>query len=209
MNKGILASAHEFLKANLFATKMNEIDIMYRYEHSLRVYHLAELLTEKEGYDEPVLLLSCLLHDVGKFASPSEKEHGRVSAQIARPFLETLALSKQQIKAICDSIAMHVDGVGTVDEAFQREADALIDCDNLDRMSAYRMGESLLYDLTQFGCLSKMEEHLELKIKHITSYQENKIGSSETANRLFDELFECQQTFYKLLLKQVKTSHFE
>lgn len=208
MNKEIFSQAHDFLKNHLFSSTVNEVDVMYRYEHSMRVYHIGEILCEKEHYDETVLLLSCLLHDVGKFDSPSEKEHGRVSAQIARPFLVSLPLSEKQVKAICDSIAMHVDGEGDIDEMYRSEAEALSDCDNLDRMNAYRIAESLLYDLTVFGSLSKMEEHVEMKIKRIEGYQKNKIGSSNTANQMFDEFFECQKTFNHLLLKQIKTSNF-
>ena len=63
----------------------------YRIEHTYRVANIGRLIAVKEGFDETEMVIACLLHDVAyceEFGEDGWKEHGRRSAQIARPFLE-------------------------------------------------------------------------------------------------------------------------
>lgn len=90
----------------------------YRLQHSYRVAYAAGEIARKEGMDEEGLIIGALLHDVG-YSLPFEpaeggsggwQEHGRMSARLARPFLEQLDLSKERVQEICYGIAIHVDG---------------------------------------------------------------------------------------------------
>ena len=114
----LIKATEEFLKQKFdHATEFEQPDIAYRIEHTYRVANIGREIALKEGFDETEMVIACLLHDVsyceatgeGRFW-PTVREHGRRSAQIARPFLEELGLPKDRIEDICYGIAIHVDG---------------------------------------------------------------------------------------------------
>ena len=107
----------KFLKDEL--SKMIELfpeekrAIEYRYEHSLRVASIALDIAKKEGLDEDRCYIGALLHDLGysvPYDNPKEYvNHGRIGAKLARPFLESLGYSEEEVNEICYGIAIHVD----------------------------------------------------------------------------------------------------
>ncbi len=115
----------------------------YRYEHSLRVSHIGKQISEVEGADTFIVEIGCLLHDVGKFQTEVNRDHGRVSAKVAKVFLETLNLSNKQIDDICYAIAVHVDGEAGYSYEETLESKIVTDSDNIDRFGAYRIYQSL------------------------------------------------------------------
>lgn len=210
MNKENLQKAHDFLKEHLYSFKEVELlDINYRYEHSLRVYQLGLLLCKHEDYDDEVLPMACLLHDYGKFDADAEIEHGRVSAKLVQPFLKTLALSEKQQSDILFCIAMHVDDQCPGNYPHIREADALSDCDNIDRMGAYRVAETFLYEMSKYGSLNAMKEKVIWRLTNINKMLESGTGASETAKQLFREQLELLKAYNEKLLEQINRSIFE
>lgn len=119
----------------------------YRLEHSFRVARIGAAIARAEGMDEELMTIACLLHDVSycraMLDQESWKEHGRASARIARPFLESLGLEPAAIGEMCYGIAIHVDDAA--DFPGERTAFALTiqDADNIDRFDAYRLYETL------------------------------------------------------------------
>ena len=85
----------------------------YRLAHTMRVARIGAAIARAEGLDEEAMTVACLLHDISycrPFTGEADwKDHGRASAAIARPFLETLALTEAQRAAILYGIAAHVD----------------------------------------------------------------------------------------------------
>ena len=73
----------------------------YRLEHTMRVANIGRQIARGEGFEEGVLVIGCLLHDLSYAETFDSKDgwmdHGRRAAQMARPFLETLALTLEQI----------------------------------------------------------------------------------------------------------------
>ena len=108
--ESIIDKAQKFLFDHLSESDYDYDEIEYRYEHSLRVANIGLDLSRLENANEKVAVIGCLLHDVGKFDTDDNKEHGRVSAEVARNFLNTLSLSQKEIDDICYAIAVHVDG---------------------------------------------------------------------------------------------------
>ena len=119
----------------------------YRLEHSIRVARIAGEIARAEGMDEEAAIIAGLLHDVSycmEFDSDdSWKNHGRTSARIARPFLESLGLSAGVVDEICYGLAIHVDDKADFDGERTAFAVTVGDADNIDRFDAYRVYETL------------------------------------------------------------------
>ncbi len=210
MNKDNLIQAHDFLKAHLEAhTAIDPLDIKMRYEHSLRVFHTGVLLCEQEGYDDEVLPLACLLHDIAKFDSKQEADHGRNGAKLLKPFLDTLVLTAKQKADILYCIAAHVDGNSGYDYPPLIEADALCDCDLIDHLSALRIAETMMIELMTFGGLALLETRIVQKLNEIDLLMETPPVSSETAKKMLIERLELIKAYNENLYKQVKASRFE
>ena len=96
--------------------------IEYRYEHSLRVASIALDIAKKEGLDEDRCYIGALLHDLGysvPYDNPKEYvNHGRIGAKLARPFLESLGYSEEEVNEICYGIAIHVDDKADFEDVF-------------------------------------------------------------------------------------------
>lgn len=119
----------------------------YRYEHSIRVAHVGAKIARAEGLDEEKLIIACLLHDIAYSAPHSDNydwyEHGRDGAKIARPFLESLGMDKQDVEEICFGIAIHVDDKADFEGSHTLLAQSVSDADNIDRFDMLRLYFSL------------------------------------------------------------------
>ena len=180
----------------------------YRLEHTYRVANIGRQIAAKEGFDETEMVIACLLHDVSyceTFGEDGWKEHGRRSAHIARPFLETLGMAKGRVNDICYGIAVHVDD--EADFAGERTAFALSvgDADNIDRFDAYRIHEILCGD----GFIEKSyDEKLEYVKKRIARLKELKDMSmgTKTAAEMWQERLGFYIAFFEKLTAQLESS---
>ena len=125
-------------------------DKAYRIEHTYRVANIGRKIAEEEGFDETEMVLACLLHDVSycevfgeEGAWPQWEDHGRLAAEIARPFLQELGLPEDRIQDICYGIAIHVDDEADFEGERTAFAVSIGDADNIDRFDAYRLHEML------------------------------------------------------------------
>lgn len=130
----MMKKSADFLRRHLDETGRREFELNYRYEHSIRVSNIAIKIAKEENADVVVVALSSILHDIGKFDTTENLEHGRISAEIARPFLKNFDLTKSQIHKICYSIEAHVNDWKreTITEDLL-EANILKDADRIDR----------------------------------------------------------------------------
>ncbi len=152
LNKEQIEKTEEFLKQKFDeAIYLNDYPEAkaYRIEHSYRVANIGRTIAQKEGFDETELVVACLLHDIAyceEFGEDGWENHGRRSAQIARPFLQELGLQEDRVNDICYGIAIHVDD--EADFAGERTPFALSvgDADNIDRFDVYRLHETLSND---------------------------------------------------------------
>ena len=181
----------------------------YRLEHSYRVANIAKAIAEAEGFDVTYAVIAGLLHDIAYCEEMISREdrmnHGRRSAAIARPFLESLGLSVDAVNEICYGIAIHVD-----DEAdFQWErtpfCETVGDADNIDRFDAYRIYETLEYLGFSKMNLADKREKVASTLDRLTKYKEMKLGTV-TAKNLWIQRLDYYIGFYEKLKAQLDNS---
>lgn len=212
MNREMIAKTEAYLKDTFAASTYlqgNPTDRDYRLEHSYRVANIAKAIAEAEGFNVTYAVIAGLLHDIAYCEEMVSREdrlnHGRRSAVIARPFLESLGLPADAVNEICYGIAIHVD-----DEAdFQWERTAFCetvgDADNIDRFDVYRIYESLQYIQFSEMPLAEKLERVNGTIDKLTRYKEMKLGT-ETAKKLWIERLDYQLGFYAKLKAQLSSS---
>ena len=212
MNREMIAKTEVFLKETFAAStylQANPTERDYRLEHSYRVANIAKAIAEAEGFDVTNAVIAGLLHDIAYCEEMVTREdrmnHGRRSAAIARPFLESLGLPADAVNEICYGIAIHVD-----DEAdFQWErtpfCETVGDADNIDRFDAYRIYETLEYQSFSKMNLADKREKVASTIEKLNRFKEMKLGTA-TAKNLWIQRLDYYIGFYEKLKAQLDNS---
>lgn len=190
--------------------KTKPADLAYRLEHSYRVARAAGEIARAEGLDEEGLIIGGLLHDVGYCLCsqdnwPDWPEHGRISARIARPFLEQLVLERERVREICCGIAMHVDGNAGFPGEKTVFARSIHDADEVDHFDVYRIYESMVYDGFRDRTLADKKKWLVGKLERIKR-QMGEQYATQTAQRMIAERLLFQRQYYERLLAQMERS---
>ena len=203
----VQAQALDFLRERFLSSDaMDPAARSYRFRHTLRVAELGRRIARAEGLSEDALVVGCLLHDLAySEVMPDEaawRGHGRRSAALARPFVETLALPVADREALLFGIAIHVDDVSGFPGERSPLACSIGDCDNLDRFDVYRVYEQLervgfstLDADAQRAFVAKAQAHL----RHC----ENAPVSTATARALWQDRLAFQNEFYRRLSAQL------
>ncbi len=203
----VQAQALDFLRERFLSSDaMDAAARSYRFRHTLRVAELGRRIARAEGLSEDALVVGCLLHDLAySEVMPDEaawRGHGRRSAALARPFVETLALPDADREALLFGIAIHVDDVSGFPGERSPLACSIGDCDNLDRFDVYRVYEQLervgfstLDADAQRAFVAKAQAHL----RHC----ENAPVSTATARALWQDRLAFQNEFYRRLSAQL------
>ena len=203
----------KFLKGEL--SKMIELfpeekrAIEYRYEHSLRVASIALDIAKKEGLDEDRCYIGALLHDLGysvPYDNPKEYvNHGRIGAKLARPFLESLGYSEEEVNEICYGIAIHVDDKADFEGKRTALAVTIGDADNIDRYDAFRIYDRLTWVDYKNLSLEKQKEHVDTVLSSLNKYLDYECAT-RTATLMWKEKISFQLEFYNRLKKQIENS---
>lgn len=203
----------KFLKDEL--SKMIELfpeekrAIEYRYEHSLRVASIALDIAKKEGLDEDRCYIGALLHDLGysvPYDNPKEYvNHGRIGAKLARPFLESLGYSEEEVNEICYGIAIHVDDKADFEGKRTALAVTIGDADNIDRYDAFRIYDRLTWIDYKNLSLEKQKEHVDTVLSSLNKYLDYECAT-RTATLMWKEKISFQLEFYNRLKKQIENS---
>ena len=203
----------KFLKDEL--SKMIELfpeekrAIEYRYEHSLRVASIALDIAKKEGLDEDRCYIGALLHDLGysvPYDDPKEYvNHGRIGAKLARPFLESLGYSEEEVNEICYGIAIHVDDKADFEGKRTALAVTIGDADNIDRFDAFRIYDRLTWVDYKNLSLEKQREHVDTVLSSLNKYLDYECAT-RTATLMWKEKISFQLEFYNRLKKQIENS---
>ena len=200
-----------FVKENLDRSPWFEkyqSDGVYRWEHTLRVAHIGAEIARREGLDAEALTIACLLHDVAycmEFPEGAWNEHGRMSAAIARPFLDTLSLSEQAKADILYGIAIHVDDNADFEGKRTAAALSVADADNIDRFGVFRIYDTMRY--TGFYEMS-LEEKLSWTKKRISALERLRPidFATESAKAMWVDNIDYQIDFFTRLLRQLEES---
>jgi len=174
-------------------------DLEYRWKHTLRVTQYGKQIAEAEGADAELTMAACLLHDISKFDSGEYGvEHGRISARIARPFLETLGYTPEQVDNICFSIAVHVDDKADFEHPVTLESKAVSDADNVDRFGAYRL---LLQFKDHAEKYESLIERAENRLTTLKKYRSQSPMGTPSGERLFNRQLDLQILFLEHLVE--------
>jgi putative nucleotidyltransferase with HDIG domain len=162
----------------------------YRWEHTQRVAQYGKVIAETDGANVELVVAGCLLHDIAWFDTNSEnsREHGRVGAKIARPFLEGLGYTPDQVENICYSIATHVDE----ESPTTTEAQIISDADNVDRFGPYRV---LQWCFPDIGNYEGLVDNLRERVQRLEQYREKNMMFTPTGRQLFAEQLDLQIKF--------------
>ncbi|MBD5493055.1 MAG: HD domain-containing protein [Lachnospiraceae bacterium] len=195
--------------ANCTFFKENPADGEYRLQHSYRAAHAAREIARKEGLDEEGLIIGGLLHDIG-YSLPFETEdgwmeHGRMSARLARPFLEQLDLGPERVQEICYGIAIHVDGKADFPGEATAFALSIGDADDVDRFDTYRIYDAMEYADFRNLKIEDKRKWLTKKLDWISQRIGEKSGT-ETARQMIAERLLYQRQYYEKVLEQLRHS---
>jgi len=171
----------------------------YRWQHTLRVANFGKVIAENEGVDVESVVAACLLHDLAWFDTNAEnnRDHGRLGAEKARPFLESLDYSPRRIKNICYSIASHVDE----DNPKTLEAKIVSDADDVDRFGPYRILQWCYSDVKDY---EKLALKLSERIQRLEQYREENPLFTSTGRQLFAEQLNLQLRFFSEFVGEKK-----
>ncbi len=184
-------------------------ELNYRLEHSYRVANIGKEIALAEGFSVTDMVIACLLHDIAYCQEMKTGEermaHGRLSATIAKPFLQELGMPEERMNDILYGIAVHVDDMADFQWHRTPFAESVGDADNIDRFDAYR-----IYEILEFNNFSKLslEEKIALTQKALKRRQELRdmpLGT-KTAEHLWQERLDFNILFYEKLLKQLNKS---
>ena len=213
LNHEWIRKTEEFLKDKFaHATEFEQPDIAYRIEHACRVANIGREIAQQEGFDETEMVIACLLHDVsyceaegeGRFW-PTVREHGRRSAQMARPFLEELGLPKDRIGDICYGIAIHADGKADFPGEETPFALTVSDADNIDRLDVYRLHEAMNLDAFLEKPFAEKLEYVEKRLASLPKWREEPTGT-KTAAGMWKARIDFRIEFYQKLADQLRRS---
>lgn len=207
-----IRKTEEFLREQFAACayfREHPTDGEYRLQHSYRVAHAAREIARKEGLDEEGLVIGGLLHDVG-YSLPFESEndwleHGRMSARLARPFLEQLDLGPARVQEICYGIAIHVDGKADFPGEETAFALSIGDADDVDRFDAYRIYDAMEYADFRNLKIEDKRRWLREKLDWIHRRMGVKSGT-ETARQMIARRLQYQRQYYEKVLEQMECS---
>lgn len=212
MNTEMIGKTEGFLKetfANSTWLSANPIDRDYRLEHSYRVANIAKIIAEAEGFDVTNAVIAGLLHDISYCEEMKTYEdrvnHGHRSAEIARPFLESLGLNADAVNEICCGIDIHADDTQSFEWERTPFCETVGDADNIDRFDAYRIYDTLRWIKYNEMSLTDKREKVVSTIDRLTGYKEMKMGTA-TARNLWIQRLDYYIGFYEKLKAQLDSS---
>ena len=151
-------------------------------------------------------MIGGLLHDVG-YSLPFESEgdwmeHGRMSARLARPFLEQLDLGPERVQEICYGIAIHVDGKADFPGEETAFALSIGDADDVDRFDAYRIYDAMEYADFRNLKIEDKRKWLQEKLDWISWRLERRAGT-QAARQMIEQCLLYQRQYYEKVLEQM------
>ncbi len=179
-------------------------DMLYRYEHCVRVAENGKMLAKAENLPEEPLVMACLLHDVGYRESEKFggfKTHNLVSADIAQAYLDAIGYDEKYKEEIILAVARHnaTDKLPEDMSVFQM---SVRDCDDLDRFDIIRISMTLgscVHEKTNVEIIESCQQAIDLA----NWYKTLKRGTN-TANELFQGLCDKRISLLQEIIAQAK-----
>jgi uncharacterized protein len=125
---------------------LNDSRGSHDWEHTLRVYRLAEHIGKVEQANLEIVLLAALLHDIGRHhqdISNGKVCHAKKGAEMAREILTKENLPEEKIEQISHCISSHRFRDNNKPQTL--EAKVVFDADKLDAIGAVGVGRAFLF----------------------------------------------------------------
>ncbi len=115
------------------------------FDHVMRVYHNAEMISEGEVVDMDVVRVSVLLHDIARHLQDIGEVncHAEAGAKMATVILDEMGFPFDKIPAVAYAIEVHRYSSGIIPETI--EAQILQDADRLDALGAICIARVFAY----------------------------------------------------------------
>ena len=188
-----------------FLEELKQEDGYYRYTHTLRVAELGRQIARAEGLDEELLVLGCLLHDIGYVACKKQTDyadHGLLSAEIAEGFLQEQGYDPLKTESICYGIRIHTQP----EEDMLRPASVLelsvSDADNIDRFDAWRFSRSLYWDGLDKMTVRQMKHLGRTRVERMDQLRQLSFAT-DAGRRLWEQKLDLWTEFYTRLEQQM------
>lgn len=194
------------LVRSILEPKEDRYDMLYRYEHSLRVAAIGQRIAREESLPEVPLMMACLLHDVGYPECRSLEElrsHPKIGAYITRQYLNRIGFEEPLGTSICKAVLIHdrVDDLPPEATAFEL---SVRDADDIERSDAMRMCIWGYHDIGERSAAEVMEI-CEKRLK-LTESSRSRICGTETARKMWLEELEMHRSFFERLYRQMQTT---
>ena len=186
----VIDNAIEFIK-EFFKNECSGHD----YYHTIRVYHLAKKIAEKENADIELTSLIALLHDVDDCKLVGE--NGK-SFNNAKNFLQNNQINEDKINLICSEIfKISFKGTGK-DTPKTLEGKIAQDADRLDALGAIGIARTFAYggNKNRPMYLSKDEDEENYKASSIAHFYDKLLKLSDLMNSNEAKKIAIQRTEY-------------
>ncbi len=184
------------------------------WEHTLRVFRLCRHIATVEGVDMEVVMVAALLHDIGRChqdATNGQVCHAEKGAQLAKPVVEVLPLTRGQKENILHCIRSHRFRGRRPPRS--PEAKVLFDADKLDAIGAVGVARAYLFAGELGARLHNPDIHVEDAQPYSrddTGYREFKVKLCKIKDRMLTaegyrlavERHEFMETFFKRFLDE-------
>lgn len=200
----IIQMTQSYIK-HRFLTELNREDGYYRYTHTLRVADIGRQIARKEGLDEEMLVLGCLLHDIGYVACITKldyADHGLKSAEIAAEYLTAHGYAPAKTESICYGIRVHTQEDSERIRPATVLEDSISDADNIDRFDAWRFSRSLYWDGLDKLSVPKMKDLAVTRCQRMAQLR-NLAFATETGRKLWNDRIDLWVDFYSRLERQM------
>ena len=191
-----------------FLTEISREDGYYRYTHTLRVADIGRQIARAEGLDEEMLVLGCLLHDIGYVACKSKldyADHGLKSAEIAAEFLTQQGYDPEKAESICYGIRVHTQEDSDRSRLATVLEDSVSDADNIDRFDAWRFSRNLHWDGLDKLTVPQMKQLAMTRCQRMAQFR-NLRFATETGRKLWKDKLDLWTGFYSRLERQMDTT---
>lgn len=181
----------------------------YRLEHTLRVTNIARRIAAQEELDAEALTIACLLHDISYIREFKNNEdwlnHGRKSAELVSPFVQRLRLPQETAKEICRAISIHADGQTDTEAQDSAFARTVGDADNIDRLGAWRIQDTLRQQKFEQLPLEERKRYLAQSITDYKALQKMELAT-KTAESMWQDCLEFRIHYFGRLYRQMELS---
>lgn len=138
-------------------------------EHVKDVFEASKSIAKQEGIkgeDLKLLLTAALYHDSGFLIS--QKDHEKISSDIAREHLPRFGYNTEQIERICGMIM-----ATKIPQAPKNQLEEIIcdaDLDYLGRDDFFKIGDKLFSELNIYGMINTEDEWNQLQVRFLENH---------------------------------------